>query len=221
MKNLKNILPNFEIENQYPDKIVVGIDEAGRGPIAGPVVAGLVYLSENQKNDEKVLSVNDSKKISKKKRKDLFEYLTKEVKFGVGVVNNDKIDEINILNATKLAMFRAYEDFVAKYAINVDVSLVDGNFDPFKSYETNINEVLPVIKGDEKSILIACASIIAKEWRDDMMSKLSDEFSVYDWAKNSGYPTKFHIEKINECGITKYHRKSFAPVRKILEKESG
>lgn len=218
MKNLKNIYPSFEIENQYSNLVVVGIDEAGRGPLVGPVVAGLVYLSLDQYNDEMILSVNDSKKLSKKRRLELFNYLIKEVKFGVGVVDHEKIDEVNILNATKLAMVGAYEDFVAKYSIDVGVALVDGNFDPFKGAGVALKEVLPVVKGDQKSISIACASIVAKEWRDALMVDLHKKFPVYAWDKNSGYPTKFHIEKINECGITKYHRKSFGPVKKIIDK---
>ena len=216
MKNLKNISPSLEFEKQYSGKVVVGIDEAGRGPISGPVVAGLAYLSLDQYCDKEILSVNDSKKLSKKKRGDLYEYLLKNIKFGIGAANHEEIDEINILNATKLAMFRAYKDFTEKYSLDVDVALIDGNFNPFVKHDVDIDVIVPIVKGDQKSISIACASIIAKEWRDAFMLDLHGKFPKYSWDKNNGYPTKLHIEKINEYGITKYHRKSFAPVRRLL-----
>lgn len=217
MENLKKILPNFEIEKNYSGKSVAGIDEAGRGPIAGPVVAGIAYIKIDQYEDTDILKVNDSKKLSSKKRKALFDILLKKIKFGVGVVDHKIIDEINILQATKLAMFRAYEDFASKYDVKIEVAIVDGNFNPFAAFDEGPKEVLTVVKGDQKSISIACASIIAKEWRDDMMMKLHEKFPYYGWDKNMGYPTKLHIEKINERGITEHHRRSFAPVRKVME----
>ena len=217
MENLKNILPNFEIEQKYSGRVVAGIDEAGRGPIAGPVVAAITYIALDQYEDPEILMVNDSKKISPKKRKVLFDILQSKIKFGVGVVDQKTIDEINILQATKLAMFRAYQDFSAKYDVKIDVALVDGNFNPFTAFKNSLKEVLAVVKGDQKSISIASASIIAKEWRDAIMMKLHGQFPEYSWDKNSGYPTKLHIEKINEYGITEHHRQSFAPVKKVIE----
>ncbi len=219
MKNLKNInYPNFDIEKTYADDFAIGIDEVGRGSIAGPVVACAAYINPSQYQDKNILTVNDSKKISKKKRRLMFEFLIVNIKFAIGIVEREVIDDINILESTKLAMFNAYKKLADNLGDNNNIVLVDGNFDPFLKFDVKPKKVLPVVKGDQKSLSIACASIIAKESRDDMMTKLHAEFPYYDWNKNSGYPTKFHIEKINQCGITSYHRRSFAPVQKILNK---
>jgi len=179
-------------------KIECGTDEAGRGCLAGPVTAAAVILKDNFLNNE----INDSKKISKKTRyrlKSIIENSALEHSFSH--VYPDKIDEVNILNASILAMHKS----ISKIESNIDFIIVDGNkFKPFKNkpYKT-------IIKGDEKYLSIAAASILAKTERDKYMLKIHEEFPQYGWNTNKGYPTKFHKQAILEFGITKYHRKSF------------
>jgi ribonuclease HII len=192
-------LPDFSIEENCPG-VVAGIDEAGRGPLAGPVVAACIIL--NRKNYPKQL--NDSKKLSEKKRAEIFKELQNSAQFGIGIIDEKIIDKVNILNATKLAMKGAFENLCKKYNIEPDMVIVDGNFIPQISCLAQ-----PIIKGDSKSLSIAAASIIAKETRDQIMTKLDKEFPNYNWAKNKGYPTKLHFDKIVEFGISKYHRQSF------------
>ena len=206
--------PDFLIENSFKNLIVAGIDEAGRGPIAGPVVAACVIL--DQKNYPK--EINDSKKLTAKLRQKIFTELKEKSHFGIGVVDAKKIDEINILQATKLAMKLAYQDLIAKCQIFPQAILVDGNFIPFEIYE-KIQKILPVVKGDQKSLSIAAASIIAKETRDEIMRDLHQEFPQYSWDKNSAYPTKLHVEKIFEFGISKFHRQTFQPIKDLIKNQ--
>lgn len=207
--------PSFLIENNYQGLLVVGIDEAGRGPLAGPVVAACAIL--DHKNFPK--EINDSKKLSKSRRQKIFLELTDKtnfgVKFGIGIVDEKTIDEINILQATKLAMHRAYCDLRDKYKISPQVILVDGNFAPFKNQD-KIEEILPIVKGDQKSLSIAAASIIAKETRDQIMRDLDQKYPQYGFAKHAGYPTKFHVDMIREHGICEFHRQSFEPIKSKL-----
>lgn len=212
MKNFKKFVPSFEIENQFGDDNVCGIDEAGRGPLAGPVVACCVLIDKGQYFDEKILQANDSKKLSKKKRSQFYDFLIQNIKFHVAVVDNPKIDEVNILNATKLAMRISYQGLLKKYNIDKAAVLVDGNINPFLQEEGG-PYCKAIVKGDQKSISIACASIIAKEFRDDIMRKLHEQYPAFDWDSNSGYPTKKHIENIEKYGVTCYHRASFAPIK--------
>ena len=183
-------------------KIIVGIDEAGRGPLAGPVVASAVYMPFD------IEGVDDSKKLSKKKRELLYDKIIELAKVGVGIASVEEIDEINILQATMLAMQRAYIDlnFIA------DSVLVDGN----KAPEFNCLDVRPIIGGDALIHSISAASIIAKVTRDKIMQELGLEFPMYLWGKNSGYGTKDHLEALRKFGITKHHRLSFAPINKLL-----
>ena len=203
--------PTFLIENNFDTKIICGIDEAGRGPLAGPVVACTFLVDRNKILPE----VNDSKKISKTKRLKIFENLINNHKYGIGIVDNAQIDEINILQATKLAMEISCDNFYEKYGISPDILLVDGNMVPFAK-KLNIQEILPIIKGDQKSISIACASIIAKEVRDDIMNKYHQKFPDYEFNKHYGYGTKKHIENINKFGISAIHRRSFEPIKSIV-----
>ncbi len=204
--------PSFEFEQNFSNSIVCGIDEAGRGPIAGPVVAACAIVDQNNYPKE----INDSKKLSKTKRRKIFLQLKEQIKFGVGIVDETKIDEINILQATKLAMFEAYKNLIEKYNLREKQTiLVDGNFIPFNKNE-NISEILPIIKGDQKSISIASASIIAKETRDEIMANLSQKYPEYGFDKHAGYPTKFHIEQVNKFGVSTIHRKTFEPIKSIL-----
>ena len=211
--------PSFLIENKYQNLFVAGIDEAGRGPLAGPVVAACVILDRGDFSDGNNCEINDSKKLSKLRRKKIFFELKNKAKFGVGIVDEKIIDEINILEATKLAMLRAYLDLQKKYKISPQIILVDGNFIPFKKQD-KISEILAVVKGDQKSFSIAAASIIAKETRDQIMCDLDQKYLQYGFAKHAGYPTKFHREKIREHGICEFHRKSFEPIKSILHASS-
>jgi ribonuclease HII len=203
--------PNFLLENNYKNLIAVGIDEAGRGPLAGPVVASCALLNQNDYPE----TINDSKKLSAKKRQQIFLQLQNKAKFGIGIVDEKIIDKINILEASKLAMKLAYEDFIKKYQIFPQIILIDGNFIPFKKQD-KILEMLPIVKGDQKSLSIAAASIIAKETRDELMLKIHQDFPQYQFDEHAGYPTQNHIEKIKEFGICKFHRKSFNPIKSML-----
>lgn len=205
------ISPNFLIENDYPNFIAAGIDEAGRGPLAGPVVAACAILNQGDFPS----AINDSKKLSKTLRKKIFAELLIKAKFGIGVVDEKIIDEINILQATKLAMHRAFLDLQQKYGIFPQLILIDGNFIPFKKQD-EIKEMLAIVKGDQKSLSIAAASIIAKETRDEIMRNIHQKHSQFGFDKHAGYATQFHIEKIREFGICEFHRKSFEPIKSML-----
>lgn len=185
-------------EREYEEySFICGIDEAGRGPLAGPVVASAVILPK----DCKLLYINDSKKISEKKREELYEEIM-EVAVGtsVGVVNNNTIDEINILQATYEAMRLA----LVKLPVTPDILLNDAVTIP----KIDIKQV-PIIKGDTKSISIAAASIIAKVTRDRMMRIYDELYPEYGFAKNKGYGTASHIEAIKKVGLSPIHRHTF------------
>ena len=186
------------LKQRFSAKIEVGCDEAGRGCLAGPVVAAAVLLPKNFNN--KIL--NDSKQLSKKKREILEKIIKDEaISFGIGVVSPKEIDKINILNASFLAMHRAIDQISNKY----ELLLIDGNrFNKYKKVEHKC-----IIKGDAKYMSIAAASVIAKTARDKIMKDLSEEFPQYSWETNQGYPTKKHRESIKKFGTNKYHRKSF------------
>lgn len=175
-----------------------GTDEAGRGCLAGPVTAAAVILKPDFKN----LILNDSKQISEKKRNILRPIIENEALcFGFSHIYPEKIDKINILNASILAMHKSIESLKN----TPEFIIVDGNkFRPFNKipHET-------IIKGDGKFLSIAAASVLAKTYRDEYMNRIHKEFPMYNWKKNKGYPTKEHREAIKKFGITKYHRKSF------------
>ena len=183
-------------------KLVAGIDEAGRGPLAGPVVAAAVIFD----NRIKIKGVNDSKKISAKRREELFEKIkNKALSYSIGIVDEKLIDEINILNATLKAMKQAADKLNPK----PDLILIDGN----KTFYSKI-PTKPIVKGDSKSFSIAAASILAKVTRDRIMTDASENHPEYLWYKNKGYGTKQHIDAIKKFGYTEYHRKTF--LKKIL-----
>lgn len=189
-------------------KIEAGCDEAGRGCLSGPVVAAAVILPKKFKN--KIL--NDSKKLTEKQRELLRPIIEKEaLAWGVGIVSPEEIDEINILNASFLAMHRAID----KLKKTPNLLLIDGN--RFNKYKET--EHVCVIKGDGKFLPIAAASILAKTYRDDIMKQYHEEFPHYDWNKNKGYPTKKHRQAIRDFGTTIYHRKSFRLLPEQLEIE--
>jgi len=192
-------LSKFEREyNQKGFELIGGIDEAGRGPLFGPVVAACVVLPK----DCLIEGVNDSKKLSEKKREELFEIIKqKAVAYGVGIVDNNEIDEINILEATRKAMHEA----VSNLQIKPDYIFIDAE----KHVDTCGIPYMPIVKGDALSINIACASIIAKVTRDRMIDKLAKEYPEYELEKHKGYGTKIHIDAIKKYGLTSLHRKSF------------
>lgn len=196
----------FEFDNQEKQgfDFVIGTDEAGRGPAAGGVFASAVCFKEGF---DKTLfkKLNDSKKISEKTREELFEPIKENAFCCVKGITVEKIESINILNASLLAMKYAVEDVIKQIKSNNAIVLVDGNK---IIKETDFNQKF-VIKGDSKSASIAAASILAKVTRDRYMLKIHEEFPQYCWDKNKGYLTKAHIEAIQNLGICKYHRKSF------------
>lgn len=183
---------------------IAGIDEAGRGPLAGPVVAAAVILPK----DALIDGVNDSKKLSEKKREKLYDDIVENaVAWGVGIVEHTVIDEINILNATRRAMKLAIENLIVK----PDFILIDAE----KKVDTNGIPYLPIIKGDALSISIGAASIIAKVTRDRIMREYDKIFPMYGFEKHKGYGTKAHVEALKEFGPCMIHRKSF--LTKILK----
>jgi ribonuclease HII len=178
-------------------KVVAGVDEAGRGPLAGPVVAAAVILPRGLVID----GIDDSKKLSEKKRNDLFKIIKqKAVDFSVSYLTNEEIDKINILNASLKAMKKALDNLNVK----PDYALIDGNTSRFITIKH-----LTIIKGDQKSASIAAASILAKVTRDNMMEELDKIYPDYKFAKHKGYPTKEHISILKEIGPCEIHRKSF------------
>lgn len=192
----------YEFDKSF-NKVIIGIDEAGRGPLAGPVVASAVIIKEYSQEFE---MINDSKKLSEKKREELFDIIIEKCQVGVGIATVEEIDEINILNATFLAMRRAIEDLEEEGYV-----LVDGNH-LIREYA---GEQKFVIKGDSLSLSIAAASIVAKVSRDRIMEKTGEKYPEYEFAKHKGYGTKLHREKILEFGASPVHRRTF--LRKILK----
>lgn len=185
-------------------KAVCGVDEAGRGPLAGPVCAAAVILPENTI----IEGVNDSKKLSEKKREALFDVIKEQaLSYSIAFASVEEIEEINILNATMLAMKRAVEGLDVK----ADYAMIDGNRLPDLSIDSEF-----IIKGDAKSMSVACASILAKVSRDRLLYKYTEEYPEYLFDKHKGYGTKAHVEAIKKYGPCPYHRLSF--LKKILNK---
>jgi len=180
------------------DKIIAGCDEAGRGCLAGPVVAAAIILPKGFKNT----ILNDSKVLSEKKRDFLRPIIEKQaITWAIGIVSPAEIDKINILNASFLAMHRAIENLVIK----AELLIIDGNrFNPYPEIPHEC-----IIKGDGKFMSIAAASVLAKTYRDDIMKELDLKFPDYHWRNNKGYPTKQHRKAIAEIGTNKHHRKTF------------
>ena len=185
-------------------KAVCGVDEAGRGPLAGPVCAAAVILPENTV----IEGVNDSKKLSEKKREAFFDVIKEQVlSYSIAFASVEEIEEVNILNATMLAMKRAVEGL----DIKADYAMIDGNRLPDLSIDSEF-----IVKGDAKSMSIACASILAKVSRDRLLYKYAEEYPEYLFDKHKGYGTKAHVEAIKKYGPCPYHRLSF--LKKILNK---
>jgi len=183
--------------------ITAGVDEVGRGCLAGPVVSAAVILNENIN----LRLLKDSKKIPFKKRIEIAEHIKLNSTYAIGLATVEEILNLNILQAALLSMKRAID----KLSIKPELILIDGNFAPkgLKNFKTIIN-------GDEKIKSISAASIIAKVFRDQLMIKLSEKFHNYAWERNFGYGTKAHMEGLKKFGVTSHHRKSFKPIHKML-----
>lgn len=209
MPSKPTTLPDFSHEHQFSG-LVAGVDEAGRGPIVGPVVAAAVILNPNNLP----AGINDSKKLSAAKREALFETIkSSAIAYCIASASAQEIDEINILQASLLAMQRA----VSGLSQTPSHALIDGNQTP---------KLLPcpattLVSGDAKSLSIAAASILAKVTRDRMMEELAETYPHYGWERNAGYPTAAHLAALAAHGITPHHRRSFRPVREWLEQHSA
>ena len=197
-KEKERIFAMQEFERKYSDyTYICGVDEAGRGPLAGPVVAGAVILPK----DCDILYINDSKQLTEKKREELYDIIIeKAVAYGIGIVSAERIDEINILQATYEAMRIA----ISKLGVTPDILFNDA----VKIPEVNIKQV-PIIKGDARSLSIAAASILAKVTRDRMMKEYAGIYPEYGFAEHKGYGSPGHIEEIKEYGVTPIHRRTF------------
>ena len=186
-------------------KLIAGIDEVGRGPLVGPVVTAAVILKEDYYDER----INDSKKLTEKKREMLYDVIMENaLSIGIGISSNEVIDEINILEATKKAMIEA----VNNLSIKPEHLLIDAVKLDIDIPQTSI------IKGDAKSQSIAAASIIAKVTRDRMMIELDKEYPEYGYAKHKGYPTKDHIAAVEKYGVKDFYRKTFSPISEIINK---
>ncbi len=198
---------NFE-ENYYTEKVnfIVGVDEAGRGPLCGPVVAACCILPKEYKNEH----INDSKKLSEKKREIAYkEIIENALDYGIGIVDAKRIDEINIYEATKEAMHIA----ISKLKISYDLILTDA-----MKLQNEKVEVIPLIKGDAKCECIAAASIIAKVTRDHILEEYDKKYPQYGFKSHKGYGTKKHIEAIKQYGIIKdFHRESYEPIKSLIK----
>jgi ribonuclease HII len=199
------VIPDFSIENMVGMNFIAGVDEAGRGPLCGPVVAAAVVFPN--RDIEIPVVIRDSKKMSARSRAIAYDWITKNTIWATGQCSADEIDELNILWASMRAMERA----VASLKCTPDICLIDGNRVPMSV------QGRAVVRGDAKSISIAAASIIAKETRDKIMRELAQKFPVYGWDKNAGYPTPEHLATIEKYGITEYHRLSFGPVKNAMK----
>lgn len=197
----------FKKEKQkYP--YVIGVDEVGRGSLAGPVIAAAVIIN----NNIEIKEINDSKKLSNTTRNIIFKKIINNSHYSIGFSSVEEIDKINILKASLLAMKRATRKFInKKFKV-----IVDGPF----SFNLENKNILPIVRGDQKYPSIAAASIIAKVTRDHYMAFLAEKYPLYGWESNFGYGTRFHINKIKVKGITPIHRKSFNPIYKMLRIEN-
>ncbi len=191
-------------------KIIGGTDEAGRGPLFGPVVAACVVLKENFD----IKGINDSKKLSEKKREEYYNYIMENSIVGISIISNEIIDQINIYEASRKAMMEAI--LKVKKQVNLEYVLTDA----MKLPDLDI-PYMDIIKGDSKSASIASASIIAKVTRDRLMYEIDKKYPHYEFAKHKGYPTKKHIELLNKYGIIDGYRLTYGPVKKVLGGDSN
>lgn len=203
------INPTFDIENDTGYDIVAGVDEAGRGPLCGPVVAGAVIFPH--RDIEIPVIIRDSKQMTPHARAAAYEWIIHNTIWAVAECSPSEIDEMNILHASLVAMTRA----VQKLACSPQFCLIDGN----KLPPNLVGK--PVVHGDAKSLSIAAASIIAKETRDKIMHELATQYPMYGWDKNAGYPTASHLRAIEEYGINEHYRKTFKPIKERIINETS
>lgn len=205
------VIPDFSIEKKTGKKIIAGADEAGRGPLCGPVVAGAVVFKKYDFDDMPLIC--DSKQMSEKQRDIAYDWITNnpDIIWAVAQCSAIEIDEMNILQASLTAMKRA----IGALGINVEYCLIDGN----KMPKDLIGE--PVVKGDAKSLSVAAASIIAKVTRDRIMKDLAQKYPQYEWEKNAGYPTQQHLQAIDKYGINEHYRKTYRPIKERIEKNGN
>ena len=207
-----NLRPDFSFENTYHDAPVCGIDEVGRGPLAGPVIAAAVIIDRARAAPDILAQINDSKKISATKREYLFNKIHEFSDVSIAECDVTTIDHINILNASLEAMRKACSGL----KIKPFAALIDGNKAPklFCRAQT-------IVSGDAKSLSIAAASIVAKHTRDLLMQNLAQDFPHYGWERNAGYGTAQHLKAIQIHGVTAHHRRSFAPVSNFLNQQNS
>ena len=208
-------MPNlyFELEaGRAQGRIICGVDEAGRGPLAGPVVAAACILPAAGLADGVMDAIDDSKKLTATKRERLFAAISAACPHAIAEASVEEIDHHNILGATHLAMVRAIEAL----PIRPDLALIDGNRAPKTGPKTHPCAMQTLVKGDQLSLSIAAASILAKVTRDRLMRTLAEQNPGYGWEKNAGYGTAQHLDAIKILGVTVWHRRSFAPVRESL-----
>jgi len=206
-QRLMTYTPDFSFETAATNRgysRIVGVDEVGRGPLAGPVVAAAVWLDPNHIPD----GMNDSKKLTAKRREALYDQILAVADVSIASCSVEEIDDINILQASLRAMERA----VAGLKTRADYVLVDGNKIP-AAFGLNAEAI---IKGDARSLSISAASIVAKTWRDRLMVDLAQQYPGYGWEKNAGYGTKLHMEGLTKFGVTPHHRRSFKPIHNML-----
>lgn len=197
--------PHFSLETSLTG-IVAGIDEAGCGPWAGPVVAAAAILDAKRLPQ----GIDDSKKLNPARREALYPLILESAKTGVGIATVEEIDRLNILQAAKLAMRRAFD----MLPVTPDIALIDGNRKPDLPCVMRM-----IVGGDAMCLSIAAASIVAKVTRDRIMRELAQEFPHYGWEKNAGYGTAHHQKALAEYGVTPHHRRSFAPIRKMMDEQ--
>ena len=206
---MKKDTPDFELENASGADFVAGVDEAGRGPLCGPVVAAAVIFPN--RDIEIPVVIRDSKQMTARQRAAAYDWIVNNTIWAVAECSPAEIDELNILWASMLAMRRA----VAKLNIQPQHCLIDGNRVPDEINGT------AVVHGDARSLSIAAASIIAKESRDKIMNDLAKQFPQYAWDKNAGYPTKSHLQAIDLYGINQHYRKSYGPIKERIKNENS
>ena len=207
-------MPDFSLEESLglsTRAVIVGVDEVGRGPLAGPVTAAAVFVDRQKITSDLLTKIDDSKKIPQKKRATISKQIESIAIIGIGWASSSEIDQLNILEATMLAMQRAIFSLRKQIILDPDYILIDGNKVPRLDFPSKA-----IVRGDEKSISIAAASIVAKNKRDAFMTSLSKLYPCYGWEKNAGYGTREHLAAIEREGITVHHRRSFKPIANYL-----
>ena len=207
-------MPDFSLEESLglsTRAVIVGVDEVGRGPLAGPVTAAAVFVDRQKITSDLLTKIDDSKKIPQKQRATISKQIEGIAIIGIGWASSSEIDQLNILEATMLAMQRAIFSLRKQIILDPDYILIDGNKVPRLDFPSRA-----IVRGDEKSLSIAAASIVAKSKRDAFMTSLSKLYPGYGWEKNAGYGTGEHLAAIEREGITVHHRRSFKPIAKYL-----